>query len=134
MEHLEGNGLLSNLQHGFRHRKSCETQLLQFIDDLARGVCDGDQFDRAIMDFSNAFDPGSPISKARPLWNKRKHPCMDQIISDKQEPTSCSQWREVYLCPSYLWGPPRLSSQTNTVLSIHKQHARMHPMQALPLC
>ena len=36
--------------------RSCETHLLQFIDDLARGVCDGDQFDLAIMDFSKAFD------------------------------------------------------------------------------
>ena len=38
--------------------RSRETQLLQFIDDLARGVCvcDGDQFDLAIMEFSKAID------------------------------------------------------------------------------
>ena len=56
MEHLEGNSLLSDLQHGFRHMRSCKTQLLQFIDDLARGACDGDQFDPSIMDFLKAFD------------------------------------------------------------------------------
>ena len=58
MEHLESNSLLRDLQHGFQHMslRSCETQLLQFVDDLARGVCDGDQFDLAIMDFSKAFD------------------------------------------------------------------------------
>ena len=52
MEYFEGNDLFSNFQHGFRHMRSCETQLLQSIDDLVRGVCDGNQFDRAIMDFS----------------------------------------------------------------------------------
>ena len=56
MEHFEGNGLLSDPQRGFRHMGSCETQLLQFVDDLARGVCNGNQFDLAIMDFSKAFD------------------------------------------------------------------------------
>ena len=56
MDHLENNNILSDYQHGFRRKRSCETQLLLFIDELAKGMCDGDQYDVAIMDFSKAFD------------------------------------------------------------------------------
>ena len=34
--HLEENKILSNVQHGFRKRRSCETQLITTIDDLAQ--------------------------------------------------------------------------------------------------
>jgi hypothetical protein len=54
--YLETNGLLSDSQHGFRQLRSCETQLLLFIDELARSMCEGDQVDVAVMDFSKAFD------------------------------------------------------------------------------
>jgi hypothetical protein len=33
--HLESNSLLYDLQHGFRHSRSCETQLLSFVQELA---------------------------------------------------------------------------------------------------
>jgi hypothetical protein len=54
--HLEVNNILSDAQHGFRARRSCETQLTEFVDDLARSMCDGQQIDLAILDFSKAFD------------------------------------------------------------------------------
>ncbi len=56
MNHLEENKLLSDNQHGFRKNRSCESQLIQFVDDLARNMCDGNQIDIAVMDFSKAFD------------------------------------------------------------------------------
>ena len=56
MDHLEEEGLLCDNQHGFRKRRSCETQLLQFIDELARSMSNGKQVDVAVMDFSKAFD------------------------------------------------------------------------------
>ena len=56
MDHLESNNLLSDFQHGFRQLRSCETQLLLFIDEMAKSMCDGEQTDIAIMDFSKAFD------------------------------------------------------------------------------
>ena len=78
MGHLEGNSLLHNLQYGFWYMRSCETQLLQFVDDLIIGVCDGDQFDSTIIDFSTVFNVvphvRAPISNARALWNKQQHP------------------------------------------------------------
>ena len=56
VNHLESNGLLSDAQHGFRGRRSCETQLLLFTDELARSMSNGHQIDVAVMDFSKAFD------------------------------------------------------------------------------
>jgi hypothetical protein len=34
MKHLDSNNILYNLQHGFRKARSCESQLLQFIQEL----------------------------------------------------------------------------------------------------
>ncbi len=42
-------------QHGFRARRSCATQRVGFIHDLA-STMQRDQMDVAIMDFSKAFD------------------------------------------------------------------------------
>ena len=56
MEHFDGNDILSDSQHGFRARRSCETQLLSFIDELFQSLNVGKQIDIAILDFSKAFD------------------------------------------------------------------------------
>ena len=55
-EHLEKHNILSNCQHGFRQKRSCETQLIGFIDKLARNMQSGGEIDVIIMDFSKAFD------------------------------------------------------------------------------
>ena len=34
--HLDSNGIMYDLQHGFRERRSCETQLASLIEDRAR--------------------------------------------------------------------------------------------------
>ena len=34
MKHLDSNNILYDLQHGFRKARSCESQLLQFIQEL----------------------------------------------------------------------------------------------------
>jgi hypothetical protein len=36
MDHLENNNILYDLQHGFRTSRSCETQLVSFIQELAK--------------------------------------------------------------------------------------------------
>ena len=44
------------MQYGFREKRSCETQLLEFVHDLACNMQGGGQTDVLIMDFSKAFD------------------------------------------------------------------------------
>ena len=56
MEHLDTNSILTDSQHGFRAKRSCETQLLTFVDELHRNLANGSQIDLAILDFSKAFD------------------------------------------------------------------------------
>ena len=55
LAHLDANNILVDNQHGFRQRRSCETQLVGFIYDLVHSI-KGSQVDVAIMDFSKAFD------------------------------------------------------------------------------
>ena len=56
MSHGENNNILYPLQHGFRRGRSCETQLIKFIDDLTSNLEEGQQTDILIMDFAKAFD------------------------------------------------------------------------------
>ena len=56
LQHLEDHNLLTSLQHGFRRRHSCETQLLLTYDDLIGSFDRKIQTDMAILDFSRAFD------------------------------------------------------------------------------
>jgi len=56
ISHLEANGSLTDTQHGFRKKRSCETQLLQTIDTLAKALNDKEQVDSILLDFSKAFD------------------------------------------------------------------------------
>ena len=54
--HLNVNNILYELQHGFREKRSCETQLVQLIEDLGRQLITGQQVDLVLLDFSKAFD------------------------------------------------------------------------------
>jgi len=56
MSHLDDYNILSNFQHGFRRRRSCETQLLITTEDIAAAVNKRKCTDLAILDFSKAFD------------------------------------------------------------------------------
>ena len=65
MEHIEASNLtkhfnqlniLYDLQHGFRERRSCETQLIQLVEDLARTMTSGRQTDLILLDLSKAVD------------------------------------------------------------------------------
>ncbi len=56
MDHMDRCGLLTDFQHGFRKRRSCETQLLLTVHDLASGLNSGEQIDAILLDFSKAFD------------------------------------------------------------------------------
>ena len=56
MSHADGHKILYPLQHGFRKGLSCETQLIEFVDDVTLGMESGKQVDCVVMDFSKAFD------------------------------------------------------------------------------
>lgn len=56
ISHFDEQGVPTDAQHGFRKRRSCETQLILTIQDLAKGLDDNGQTDAVLLDFSKAFD------------------------------------------------------------------------------
>ena len=55
-DHLDEYDILSPLQHGFRERHSCESQLLLTLQDLFSWRDRGVQIDPVLLDFAKAFD------------------------------------------------------------------------------
>ena len=55
-QHLHNNNILYELQHGFRVKRSCETQLIQLTEDLGRQLKDKHPVDLVLLDFSMSFD------------------------------------------------------------------------------
>ena len=55
-EHLEKNKIITDAQHGFRKKRSCETQLILTAHDLAKHLDNSGQTDAILLDFSKAFD------------------------------------------------------------------------------
>ena len=56
MQHLTRHNIIYPLQHGFREKRSCETQLKGFVHDIAFSIHKGHQNDVVVMDFAKAFD------------------------------------------------------------------------------
>ena len=72
MAHLDEHKLLSDRQHAFRKRHSCETQLITVINDWANIVEKGGQVDTFILDFKKAFDT--------PLMNYLNTNCIVMVL------------------------------------------------------
>ncbi|KAI8496921.1 zinc ion binding [Branchiostoma belcheri] len=65
-KHLESHNILTDYQHGFRAKRSTETQLILTVHDIAGALNSKNQVDLAILDFTKAFDKvphGRLISK-----------------------------------------------------------------------
>ena len=56
VNHLERYNILDDCQHGFRAKRSCETQILTLYHELVPSLDKKIQTDMIILDFSKAFD------------------------------------------------------------------------------
>jgi hypothetical protein len=56
MDHLDNQNILNENQHGFRAKRSCESQLLMTTNDVTKWMNNNIQVDIAILDFAKAFD------------------------------------------------------------------------------
>ena len=55
IKHVDQHKILTDSQHGFCTRRSCETQLVTLVHDLASAMDKGIQTDMVFLDFSKAF-------------------------------------------------------------------------------
>ena len=55
-KHLANSNILFELQHGFREKRSRETQLAMLVDEIAKNMQTGKQTDLILLDFSKAFE------------------------------------------------------------------------------
>ena len=56
VSYFQTNDFFCNEQHGFRSRRSCETQLLTVMEHWTRCIDDGASIDVVYLDFLKAFD------------------------------------------------------------------------------
>ena len=56
MKLFESHSILFDKQYGFRKKRSCESQLILTIQDIAAGLNSKSQIDAILLDFSKAFD------------------------------------------------------------------------------
>ena len=56
MSHLERHNILTDEQHAFRKQRSCESQLILTVRDLAQGIEEKSQLGVNLLDLSKAFD------------------------------------------------------------------------------
>ena len=78
VRHLDGQGLMYDLQHGFREKRSCETQLIMLVEDLARNAGLGKQTDLILLDFSKAFDK---VNHSKLIWKLHNYGIRSNVLN-----------------------------------------------------
>ena len=75
--HLDEHKLLSDRQHAFRKRHSCETLLVTVINDWSKILDDGGQVDTFILDLRKLL--------MHPLMNYLNASCMVMVLVENSE-------------------------------------------------
>ena len=68
MKHLEKFNILSDVQHGFRAKRSTETQLILTIHDKAKAINGNKSVHAVVLDFAKAFDKVLHQRLLQKLW------------------------------------------------------------------
>ena len=85
VKHFNKHNILYELQHGFREKRSCETQLIMLIHELLQTMQKSKQTDLILLDFSKAFDKVSHeklIPQITQLRGQRQYTQLDQIFPE----------------------------------------------------
>ena len=120
-KHLAFESILADCQHGFRSRRSCETQMVQFYYDLVSNLDralnrDQKQTDVIIMDFAKAFDK---VPHRRLLYKleyyERIYSQVDQLVALRALSKSGIGWPSLRSSPGPIWCPPRIGLGTGPI-------------------
>ena len=77
VSHLEENNLIKNTQHGFRNKRSCLTNLLDFFHDVLNQYDESKAVDVIYLDFQKAFDK---VPHKRLLLKLKSHGIQGNIL------------------------------------------------------
>ena len=133
LQHLSEHDILVESQYGFRTGRSCETQRVQFINDLCENL-DGaynrgqKQTGLIIMDFANAFDK----KPHRRLACKLEHYSIRNDILQWITAWLSGRTQKVVIdgvcsdpapvlsgCPCVVWCPPGFRIRAHLLLNIY---------------
>ena len=126
MRHLDLNNILDNAQHGFRKRRSCESQLLLSANDFLKSLDGSTQMDAILLDFAKAFDK---VAHKRLLLKLEAIGITGNTLGwiescPVTSGTDRHPWGEIIRHqPSHIRSAPRHSSQAPFVSGVHKRHA-----------
>ena len=103
VEYLERNNLIGNSQHGFRHRRSCLTNLLSFFKNIIEVHDSKSPQDIIYLDFQKAFDKVPHKRLLNKLHNigirGKVNKWIESWLSERKQRVvlngSCSKWKEV---------------------------------------
>ena len=73
-KHMTSNGILSAKQHGFVKYRSCQTNLILFLDEITHRLNLGEDVEVCYMDFRKAFDSVNHRLLLMKLHSFRPHP------------------------------------------------------------
>ena len=88
--HLVWNDLIYQSQHGFMTKKSCLTNLLEYLETLSKLIDEGHMVDIVYLDFAKAFD-------------KVPHDCLSAILSTHGIGGDALGWIEEWLMGRKQW-------------------------------
>ena len=85
MRHAERNNIIYPLQHGFRSKRSCETQLLECIDDLTMNLENGKPLIKSATAYYSisSITMESEVQQTNFLYSRTQVVAVDGETSDK---------------------------------------------------
>ena len=121
-EHLDNSNILFELQHGFKEKRSCETQSVMLVDKTAKNMQMGKQTDLIILDFSKAFDK---VAHEKLISKLHFYGIRGKTLSWVKDfgfsfSSCCFKWSQMRQDSSIFWCPVGLSPWTHTLPSIYK--------------
>ena len=89
MTHLNYHHILTDAQTEFRKQRSCESQLILTVRDLAQGTEEKSQLDVILLDFLKEFEKVPYARLYRTLWYDRSHTQLDRAVPGRKTSEWC---------------------------------------------